>query len=232
MSAPDRCLAKRFEVIKEPGGIPRDMENVFVPLEVICRHHLAGSGWQRYAKGEVGVEEFGFESGTQIEEGCKLPEPYLEVSTKFESFDRLLEREEALEISNLTEAEFDSILQAVLKIDAIIEREAGKRGLIHVDGKKEFALGPGRKPVLVDSFGTLDEDRWWDDETYANGQIVSLSKEFVREHYIAIGHHKALYDARFEGSAEPPIPALPQSMIDKTAELYSSMFERLTGIEF
>ncbi|MCK5868108.1 MAG: phosphoribosylaminoimidazolesuccinocarboxamide synthase [Candidatus Thalassarchaeum sp.] len=232
MSAPDRCLAKRFEVIKEPGGIPRDMENVFVPLEVICRHHLAGSGWQRYAKGEVGVEEFGFESGTQIEEGCKLPGPYLEVSTKFESFDRLLEREEALEISNLTEAEFDSILQAVLKIDAIIEREAGKRGLIHVDGKKEFALGPGRKPVLVDSFGTLDEDRWWDDETYANGQIVSLSKEFVREHYIAIGHHKALYDARFEGSTEPPIPALPQSMIDKTAELYSSMFERLTGIEF
>jgi phosphoribosylaminoimidazole-succinocarboxamide synthase len=84
----------------------------------------------------------------------------------------------------------------------------------------------------VDSFGTLDEDRWWDDETYANGQIVSLSKEFVREHYIAIGHHKALYDARFEGSTEPPIPALPQSMIDKTAELYSSMFERLTGIEF
>tara|TARA_B100000614_G_C14492813_1_gene471394 strand:- start:531 stop:1229 length:699 start_codon:yes stop_codon:yes gene_type:complete len=232
MNAPDRCLAKRFEVIKEPGAIPRDMENVFVPLEVICRHHLAGSGWRRYAKGEVGAEEFGFEPGTEIEENCKLPQPYLEVSTKFESFDRLLDREEALQISNLTDDEFDSILDAVLKIDAIIEREAGKRGLIHVDGKKEFALGPGRKPVLVDSFGTLDEDRWWDAQTYAEGRIESLSKEFVREHYIDIGHHEALYDAREKGLEEPPIPALPQQMIDKTAQLYASMYERLTGYDF
>ena len=232
MNAPDRCLAKRFEVIKEPGAIPRDMENVFVPLEVICRHHLAGSGWRRYAKGEVGPEEFGFESGIELEENCKLPKPYLEVSTKFEAFDRLLDREEALQISNLTEEEFDSILEAVLKIDAIIEREAGKRGLIHVDGKKEFALGPGRKPVLVDSFGTLDEDRWWDAETYAQGRIESLSKEFVREHYIHIGHHEALYDARDKGLDEPSIPALPQGMIDKTAKLYASMYERLTGNDF
>ena len=52
--------------------------------------------------------------------------------------------------------------------------------LIHVDGKKEFALGPGRVPVLVDSFGTLDEDRWWASDDYENGNIVSLSKEFVR----------------------------------------------------
>ena len=232
MNAPDRCLGTRFEVIKEPGAIPRDMENVFVPLEVICRHHLAGSGWRRYAKGEVGAEEFGFEPGTELEEGCKLPEPYLEVSTKFEAFDRLLDREEALQISNLTDDEFDAILECVLKIDAIIDKEAGARGLIHVDGKKEFALGAGRKPVLVDSFGTLDEDRWWDAETYANGKIVSLSKEFVREHYIATGHHKNLYDARAAGTDEPPIPALPQEIIDQTAELYASMYERLTGESF
>ena len=109
-----------------------------MPLEVICRHHLAGSGWRRYAKGEVGPEEFGFEPGTILEENCKLPQPYLEVSTKFEAFDRLLDREEALQISNLTEEEFDLILEAVLKIDAIIEREAC--GLIHVDGK-EFLWG-------------------------------------------------------------------------------------------
>jgi phosphoribosylaminoimidazole-succinocarboxamide synthase len=232
MNGPDRCLAKRFEVIKEPGAIPRDMENVFVPLEVICRHHLAGSGWRRYAKGEVGAEEFGFEPGTELEEGCKLPQPYLEVSTKFEAFDRLLDREEALQISNLTDEEFDSILDCVRKIDAIIEREAGLRGLIHVDGKKEFALGVGRKPVLVDSFGTLDEDRWWDAATYAEGEIVSLSKEFVREHYIETGHHTELYAARDAGTPEPPIPALPQEIIDQTANLYAEMYARLTGNVF
>ncbi|MEC7143306.1 MAG: phosphoribosylaminoimidazolesuccinocarboxamide synthase [Candidatus Thermoplasmatota archaeon] len=232
MTAPDRVRARRFEVIREPGAIPQDMENVFVPLEVICRHHLAGSGWRRYKKGDASAEEFGFPAGTELEEGVKLPVPYLEVSTKFEAFDRLLDREEALEISNLREEEFDEILRLVLLIDELIETEVSKRGLIHVDGKKEFALGPGRVPVLVDSFGTLDEDRWWDLPAYQNGEVVQLSKEFVRAHYIESGHHKELYDARSSGADEPPIPALPQSVIDQTADLYATMFERLTGESF
>ena len=57
-------------------------------------------------------------------------------------------------------------------------------------------------------------------------------EEFVREHYIDIGHHEALYDARERGIEEPPIPALPQEMVDRTAQLYASMYERLTGAEF
>jgi phosphoribosylaminoimidazole-succinocarboxamide synthase len=232
MNGPDRVLARRFDVVREPGAIARDRENVFVPLEVICRHYLAGSGWRRYARGEVSAEEFGFAPGTELTEGIKLPEPYLEVSTKFEAFDRLLDRAEALEIANITEVEFDAIMAVVLKVDAIIEREAAKAGLIHVDGKKEFALGRGRIPVLVDSFGTLDEDRWWDAAAHARGEIVQLSKEFVREHYIATGHHAELSAARKNGTTEPPIPALPQVVIDQTSALYAGMFERLTGKPF
>jgi phosphoribosylaminoimidazole-succinocarboxamide synthase len=229
MSAPDRVRARRFDVIKEPGAIPRDAENFFVPLEVICRHYLAGSAWRRYKRGDASAAEFGFASDDEVKEGVKLPKPYLEVSTKFEKFDRLLDRAEALQISNLTEAEFDSIMEVVLKIDAVIDREAAKAGLIHVDGKKEFALGAGRKPVLVDSFGTLDEDRWWDAEAYSKGEIVQLSKEFVRGHYIETGHHAELSEARNNGTEEPPIPALPQHVIEQTSALYRDMFERLTG---
>ena len=232
MNAPDRVLARRFDVIREPGAISRGQENVFVPLEVICRHYLAGSGWRRYASGGAPAEEFGFAPGTILEEGVKLPKPYLEVSTKFEKFDRLLDRAEALKISNLTNEEFDSILEIVVKVDEIIETEASKRGLIHVDGKKEFALGEGRVPVLVDSFGTLDEDRWWDAEAYERGEIVQLSKEFVRGHYLETGHHSELYAAREAGTEEPPIPALPQDIIDQTAILYADMYERLTGQSF
>ena len=232
MNAPDRVLARRFDVVREPGAIAKDRENVFVPLEVICRHYLAGSGWRRYARGDAPAEEFGFEPGTELKQGVKLPKPYLEVSTKFEKFDRLLDRQEALEISNLTGEEFDAILDIAVKVDEIIEIEAGARGLIHVDGKKEFARGAGRVPVLVDSFGTLDEDRWWDTESYANGEIVQLSKEFVRGHYLGTGHHAELYEARQAGSEEPPIPALPQEIIDQTSTLYADMYERLTGQTF
>jgi len=232
MNGPNRVRARRFDVVKEPGAIARDRENVFVPLEVICRHYLAGSGWRRYERGEVSAEELGFASGTQLKQGVKLPTPYLEVSTKFEKFDRLLDRKEALEISNLTDEEYDAILDIVLRVDAVIEREVAKAGLIHVDGKKEFALGPNRKPVLVDSFGTLDEDRWWDAAAYERGEIVQLSKEFVRGHYIETGHHTALYDARKNGTDEPAIPALPQAVIEQTSALYLDMFERLTGQAF
>ena len=229
MNAPDRVLARRFDVIREPGSIPKDAENFFVPLEVICRHYLAGTAWRRFQRGEVSSEVFGFEEGKELTEGVKLPKPFLEVSTKFEKFDRNLDRDEALQISNLEPEELDSLLAIVLDVDSIIERETSKRGLIHVDGKKEFALGPGRAPVLIDSFGTLDEDRWWDADEYERGRIVQLSKESVRQHYIESGHHSELYEARQLGTTEPPIPALPEHLIESTAELYASMFERLTG---
>ena len=156
----------------------------------------------------------------------------MEVTTKFEKFDRNIDIAEALEISNITEAELSEIFDVVLKIDAMIEREAAKNGLIHVDGKKEFALGPNRKVVLVDTFGTLDEDRWWDAEAYANGECIELSKEFVRTHYIETGHQANLKAARDAGTTDPPIPELPQTVIDQTADLYASMYERLTSEKF
>ena len=52
--------------------------------------------------------------------------------------------------------------------------------------------------MLVDTFGTLDEDRWWDAEKYAEGEQVELSKEFVRTHYIETGHQAELESARNE----------------------------------
>ena len=88
MNAPDRVLARRFDVIREPGSIPKDAENFFVPLEVICRHYLAGTAWRRFQRGEASSEVFGFEEGMELTEGVKLPKPFLEVSTKFEKFDR------------------------------------------------------------------------------------------------------------------------------------------------
>ena len=190
LNAPDRCLVRRVDVIKEPGMVPRDAEWVFVPLEFIVRHYLAGSAWRRFQRGDLTAEDLGITDEAIY--GQKLPKPLVEVTTKFEAYDRFVDRQEALEISNITDEEFDSIIEACLKIDAVIEREAAKNGLIHVDGKKEFALGPGRKVVLVDTFGTLDEDRWWDAEKYAEGEQVELSKEFVRTHYIETGHQAEL----------------------------------------
>jgi len=43
MNAPDRLIARRFDVVREPGAIDRSRENVFVPLEGIGRHYLTGT---------------------------------------------------------------------------------------------------------------------------------------------------------------------------------------------
>ena len=113
-NAPDRCLVRRVDIYREPGATPRDGEWVFVPLEIVCRHYLAGSGWRRYKRGELTAEELGFDAGTELEQGAKLPAPYVEVTTKFEAFDRLIDREEALEIANITGDELDSLIEVVI----------------------------------------------------------------------------------------------------------------------
>ena len=81
--------------------------------------------------------------------------------------------------------------------EALIEREVSKRGLIHVDGKKEFALGAGRKPVLVDSFGTLDGDRWWDAKSYAEGKIVE-SNPTEASYWFLKAAENHIIDAQFQ----------------------------------
>src|SRR5437867_9053299 len=110
--------------------------------------------------------------------------------------------------------------------------EVRKRGLIHVDGKKEFAMDDERRLMLVDTFGTADEDRFWDLESYEAGKQVELSKEFVRQHYRQTGYHEALMTAREKGLPEPPIPPLPDAVVREVSALYVSLFERLTGERF
>ena len=166
------------------------LSNLMVPLEFITRYYLAGSLFDRIKSGEIDYHSIGFKN--MPEYGEKLPDPFFEVSTKFEKFDRYLDIEEALEISGLELSELYEIREIIFKIDRRINGSVESRGLLHADGKKEFALGTDRKPVIIDTFGTLDEDRFWDKNDYDNGQINELSKEMVRQYYRESGYHKKL----------------------------------------
>ena len=48
-------LARRFDVVVNPVLYQR-ARKCLRPLEVICRHYLAGSGWRRYAGGDAPAE--------------------------------------------------------------------------------------------------------------------------------------------------------------------------------
>ena len=229
---PNRMRVKRFNIIEDYDKIHEDTTNYLIPLEVICRYYAAGSLVDRVKKGIIKVEDLGFEPGHEIKSGEKLPCPYIESTTKLEAHDRELSDEEAKDIAGLTDADYKEIHETILKIDEIIQEQAGKNGLIHCDGKKEFGYDENRNLMIIDTFGTLDEDRWWDAALYEQGKTVELSKELVRQHYRKTGYHAQLMEAREKGLSEPDIPALPQEVIDEVAKLYGDMYERLTGEKF
>jgi phosphoribosylaminoimidazole-succinocarboxamide synthase len=113
-----------------------------------------------------------------------------------------------------------------------MQAEIGPRGLLHVDGKKEFGVNADGVLMVVDTFGTADEDRFWDKEAYARGRQVDFSKEFVRQHYRQTGYYDRLLKARAEHTEEPAIPPLPPALVDEVSRLYTTVFERLTGEPF
>jgi len=212
----NEMIVKKFRIM---DSVSKKTKNYLIPLEVIARYYVAGSFYER-------VKNKGIKYGERLEE------PIIEFTTKFESYDRLLDEKEAMKIGGLDYDDINEIKEVVLKIDEHMQHEVKKRGLIHVDGKKEFAFDEERRLVVVDTFGTPDEDRFWDMESYEKGKFVELSKEFVRNYYKKIGYYSILKEAREKNLPEPEIPPLPNDVAREVSLLYISLYEKITGERF
>lgn len=197
-----------------------------IPLEFVVRYYNAGSYHKR--------------NGGRY--GDKFSEPIFEITTKFEKYDRLVDEEEALKISRLKKEDLRDIKESILKIDDVIENYVRKGNLIHVDGKKEFGI-LNNEILLIDTFGTPDEDRFWDAKEYEKGNFVELSKEFVRHYYERLlyvcpkcsekfSYTNFLYAQREKKLSDPLIPPLSRDMIKMVEDLYIKMYERITGKKF
>ncbi len=228
----NRMRVRRVEVIPDYAKITAKTTNFLIPLEVIARYYVAGSFHDRLQKGRLKPEDVGFPRGHVPKYGEPLPESFVEFTTKLEKVDRELTVEEALKISSLSKDELENLKETVLRIDGRLNADVKNRGLIHVDGKKEFALDESRELMVVDTFGTADEDRFWDLAAYEQGQQVELSKEFVRQYYRQIGYHAKLMGAREKAVPEPDIPALPPDVLGQVSDLYVRLFEQITGQKF
>ena len=88
---------------------------------------------------------------------------------------------------------------------------AGGRGVLLVD----------RKIVLADEALTPDSSRYWPAEGYAPGRPQpSWDKQFVRDYLERMGWNK-----------QPPVPSLPDEIVDGTRSRYLEIFRILTGRE-
>ncbi|MGI0067374.1 MAG: phosphoribosylaminoimidazolesuccinocarboxamide synthase, partial [Thermoplasmata archaeon] len=221
-NGPTSMRVERVQVVPDPRTLGPSPKNFLIPLELIVRYYLAGSMWDRVKAGKVGPTDLGFPAGQELHYGDKLPQPHFEVTTKLEPVDRLLTIEEALRLSTLDRATLDSLRETILRVDEAMQHDIAPRGLLHVDGKKEFAIDPNGVPMLVDTFGTADEDRFWDRDAYDRGRPVEFSKEFVRQHYRSTGYYDRLMKARADSTPEPEIPPLPPLLIDEVSRLYTT----------
>jgi phosphoribosylaminoimidazole-succinocarboxamide synthase len=235
VTSPNTTRVRKVRVERNMKRITPESTSILIPLEIIARYYVAGSLLDRMKKGKIKPESVGFPSNHIPEYGEALPEPLLEATTKLEAVDRPLSDREAMDLAKLSRDEWESLLEKVRRIDELINREVRRRGLIHVDGKKEFGFDSERDIMLVDTFATADEDRFWDLNAYDNGEMVELSKETVRQIYRKNGYHETLMNAREAGvpkEDEPPIPPLTADQVGMVSQLYAEMFERLTGDKF
>ena len=89
------------------------------------------------------------------------------------------------------------------------------------DTKLEFGIYDG-KLILIDEIFTPDSSRFWEKDKYVIGKSQdSLDKQFVRDYLEQIKWNK-----------QPPVPVLPEEVVNKTKAKYIEAYEKITGRNF
>ncbi len=209
----------------QDNQIKEDERCYLVPLEVIFRNSLpeGSSVFRRLESGDLTLEDLGLVEKPLPNQ--KFEKAFLDVSTKLEPTDRYLSWDEALDLSKITEDQLYDLKEIALNINDFLTEKAATIGLEHADGKLEFAVSPKKEILVVDVFGTLDENRFlWN--------RVHVSKQVCRDYYKTTPWYKELEDAKAANveKANWPRPGpLPQELKEIVSNMYKGVCEAWTG---
>src|SRR6185503_229456 len=186
------------------------------PLQVECvaRGYISGSGWKDYQRtGSV----CGIPLPPGLRESDRLPTSIFTPATKAESgHDENISEAQAGEI--VGHDLIRRLRDLTLEIYARGVDHAAECGIIIADTKFEFGM-VGSQLILIDEVLTPDSSRFWPKDTYEPGKSqFSFDKQFVRDHLETIGWNK-----------QPPVPALPDDVVERTRDKYLEAYKRLTG---
>ena len=185
-----------------------------VPIECVVRGYLAGSAWREYsASGAV----CGIELPPGMVECDRLPEPIFTPATKAESgHDENISFEQMVDI--VGEETARALSERSLAVYNEASAYAAQRGVIISDTKFEWGVADGEL-IVIDEMLTPDSSRFWPADAYEPGHAQpSFDKQFVRDYLEESGWDK-----------EPPAPALPDDIVEKTTQNYLEAYRRLTG---
>ncbi len=189
-----------------------------LPIEVVVRGYLAGSGWKDYlATGAV----CGHALPAGLRESDRLPAPLLTPATKAESGhdENIAAATAAGLVGGDLYAEVERVALALYRFAAA---HAEARGIILADTKFEFGLDSDGTLVLGDEALTPDSSRFWPASDYApGGPQPSYDKQYVRDYCESLGWDKT-----------DPGPEIPPDVVAGTRARYIEAFELLTGIAF
>jgi len=190
-----------------------------LPIECIVRGYLVGSGWKEYqASGTV--------CGGKLREGYKQAEKLDEViftpSTKAEDGDH----DENISFEKMKETVgvelSEKVKTASIELYSQAAEHAANCGVIIADTKFEFGMVDGELTV-IDEVLTPDSSRFWPAATYQTGcNPESFDKQYVRD----------WLDNESGWNHEPPVPALPNDVVEKTKAKYLEAFRLITDREF
>ena len=184
------------------------------PIECVIRGYLSGSAWKEYsAAGTLAGEQL----APDLRESERLEPPIFSPATKAESG-----HDENITIAKVVEALGPTVAAELEHLArAIYERGRGiaaQRGIIIADTKFEFGF-IGEQLVLADEVLTPDSSRFWPRASYQpGGPQASYDKQYVRDYLESIHWNK-----------QPPAPALPFDVVERTSEKYREAYRVLTG---
>ena len=190
-----------------------------LPIEVIVRGYLAGSGWKDY--GRTGAV-CGIPLPAGLRESDRLPEPLFTPSTKAEEgHDENISIDEAAAL--IGRAAADRVAELAIALYRRGAEIAEPAGVILADTKFEFGVDPATGDLLlIDEVMTPDSSRFWDAADYEPGRSqASFDKQYVRDWLETQGWDKT-----------PPGPELPAEVVAGTRARYVEAFERITGASF
>jgi len=187
-----------------------------IPIECVARGYLSGSGWKEYQQSGCVC---GIELPRGLRESDRLPEPIFTPATKADTGHDI----------NISEGEAGRLIgeDLIAKLKALTLEiysrgvaHAESKGIIIADTKFEFGL-VADQIVLIDEVLTPDSSRFWPQDRYEAGHgQPSFDKQFVRDYLEEIKWNK-----------QPPVPSLPDDVIQRTRDKYVEAFRVLTGSE-
>ncbi|MFG0806148.1 phosphoribosylaminoimidazolesuccinocarboxamide synthase [Pseudomonas fluvialis] len=219
---PNHFTGDRVEDVVPPAELPLVEGRAVVakrlkpvPVEAIVRGYLVGSGWKEYQKSGTVC---GIALPAGLQEAAKLPQPIFTPSTKAAVGDHdeniSFAQCEALVGASLAAQVRDT---AIALYSAAVEY-AASRGIIIADTKFEFGLDENGTLTLMDEVLTPDSSRFWPADSYVLGSNPpSFDKQYVRDWLESTGWNK-----------QPPAPAVPAEVAQRTADKYREALQRLT----